>query len=57
MKLKNSPAPTVAKEYYDSLNRKVDTLYDVFVNVRDDELEHSNMMLKLREEFMKNQQD
>ena len=56
-KLKNSPAPEVASKYYDSLNRKVNNLYDVFVNIRDDELEHSNMMFKLREEFMNYQQD
>lgn len=55
--LKNLPVPEVAKEYYDSLNKPVDTLYDVFVNIRDDELEHSAMMFKLRDDFMKIQQD
>ena len=48
-KLKNLPAPIVAVQYYN-----VSTLYDVFVNIRNDELEHSNMMYELREEFMKN---
>ena len=49
--------PKAAVEYYSSNgggNRKLESLYDVFVNIRDDELEHSNMMYDLREEFMKN---
>lgn len=53
-KLKNLPAPIIAVEYYNANDRNVQSLYDVFVNIRNDELEHSNMMYELREEFMKN---
>ncbi|KAJ8605140.1 hypothetical protein CTAYLR_000473 [Chrysophaeum taylorii] len=52
-KLRAIPAPRVAKEYYKTTlfrdfdirqglpdNRDCDTLYDVFANIRDDEMEH-----------------
>ena len=41
--------PEIAQEYYNSLNRNVKTLYDVFKEIRDDEAEHSDMMVMLRE--------
>lgn len=44
--LKAQPVPLVAKEYYDD-GRALDSLYDVFVSIRDDELEHATTMEQL----------
>lgn len=62
--LRSQPAPSVAKEYYrdgdlymfdefqtgtcEPRRPKCDTLYDTFVNIRDDELQHVNTMIHLQ---------
>jgi len=64
-KLKKIPAPAVAKEYYrdgdlymfdefqtstcEPRRPKCDTLYDTFINVRDDEAEHMKTMNHLQQ--------
>lgn len=66
-RLKKIPAPVVAKEYYrdgdlymfdefqtgtcEPRRPKCDTLYDTFVNIRDDEAQHVSTMVHLQNDF------